>query len=240
MSIPSNLIINADDFGATSTKNAAISKCFVLGIINSTSIMANMECFQDAINISKENGFQDRIGLHVNLTEGRPLTDLSGTKLVNDEGLFIKENADKKFIYLSQNEKRRVITEIDAQLNTLYMNNIKPTHINSHHHVHTLPWLAPSFLAVAKKFSIKIRIAQTWNKNDNILVPLYRRILNRMYKRNQLNFTNRFETFESYNELLSNNNKNQGMIEIMVHPDLDANNEICDSYDGSNLGKQFS
>lgn len=43
MVIPFNLIINADDFGSNSTINStAISKCFALGIINSTSIITNM------------------------------------------------------------------------------------------------------------------------------------------------------------------------------------------------------
>jgi len=240
MTIPFNLIINADDFGASPAKNAAISRCFALGIINSTSMMTNMGAFREAIQLSRENQFQDKIGLHANLTEGKPFTDMSKTKLVNSEGFFMSEMSDKKFVYLSGEEKKKVRAEIEAQLNELYLNDITPTHINSHHHVHTLPWLAPVFLDVARKFNLKIRIAQTWNKNNNILVPLYRNILNAVYKRNKLNFTDRFETLDSYREAIAKTGKVQELTEIMVHPDLDPNNEICDSYDGCSLEKELS
>ena len=201
--------------------------------------MTNMGGFREAIHLGRENHFQDKIGLHANLTEGKPLTDLTKTRLVNNEGFFINEMSDKKFVYLSREEKNRVKSEIEAQLNELYLNQVIPTHINSHHHVHTLPWLAAVFLEVAKKYNIRIRIAQTWNKNNNILVPLYRSVLNGVYKRNKLNFTDRFETLESYRELIAKTAWNKDLIEIMVHPDLDPNNEICDSYDGCSLEKEL-
>jgi predicted glycoside hydrolase/deacetylase ChbG (UPF0249 family) len=237
MVIPSNIIINADDFGANSTINLAISKCFALGIINSTSMIANMKGFDDAIRMCKDNGFQDKIGLHVNLTAGKALTDLSKTKLVDEEGIFIKKKVNKKCIYLSHEVNKLVNTEIEAQLNALYVNNITPTHINSHHHVHTFPWLAPTFIKVANKFNLKIRIAQTWNENNNILVPTYRFILNWLYKRYKINFTSRFETFESYNNAVSGIKNINYLTEIMVHPDLNSESEIYDSFDGSNLEK---
>jgi predicted glycoside hydrolase/deacetylase ChbG (UPF0249 family) len=235
MEIPANLIINADDFGKNSNKNSAITKCFKIGIINSTSIMTNMAGFEEAISLSKENNFQDKIGLHANLTEGRPLTDLSETKLVDADGFFFKNN-NKKFNYLSPKVKAKIKAEIIAQLNELYLKDISPTHLNSHHHVHTLPWLAPIFIQVCRQFNVKIRIAQTWNDNSNFLVPIYRNILNRIYKINRINFSERFETYLSYNKLkdqICNNN----LTEIMVHPDINSNNHIYDSYETDNLKK---
>lgn len=234
MSIPYNLVVNADDFGLNGTKNFAISKCFELGIINSTSIVTNFSAFDAAIKLGIENGFQNKIGLHVNLTEGKPLTDFSTTKLVSEDGFFIKEKIDKKFVFLSPEEKKLVKSEIEAQLKRLLINNITPTHINSHHHVHTLPWLAPIFIIIAKKYNVKIRIAQTWNKNHNLIVPTYRRILNNIYKRNKINFTNRFETLQTYKESLSAETQSNS-IEIMVHPDMDSGNRIYDSFDGTSL-----
>lgn len=236
MAFPSHLIINADDFGANTTKNLAIAKCFKLGIINSASVIPNLEGFTEAIQMSKENGFQNKIGIHVNLTEGKALTDLSKIKLVDTEGFFIKKRVKKKYIYLSSEGKKLIKSEIEAQLNLIYKNNIIPTHINSHHHVHTLPWLIFPFLDVAKKFNVRLRIAQTWNNNNNnMLIPIYRSLLNWIYKRNKLNFTSRFETLESYSRTDKKIKSSHILTEIMVHPDLNINKDIYDSFDGNLL-----
>lgn len=235
MRIPANVIVNADDFGANNKKNFAITQCFITGLINSASIITNMDGLQEAIELSRKNGFEDKIGLHVNLAEGKPLTNLSSTRLIDKDGFFIKNLVDKKFIYLSRKEKQLIAHEIESQLNVLLSYGIKPTHINSHYHVHTLPWLAQIFIKISKKYKIKLRLAQTWNENNNFLVPLYRAILNRVYSLNKINFSDKFETCLSYKSSEERLLKKKYVIEIMVHPDLNSKDELYDSYDGTNL-----
>src|SRR4051794_35950963 len=82
-------IINADDFGCNSNFNAAIVSCFEKNLINSTTIMVNMEGFEEAVKLASIHGLKNSIGLHVNLTGGRPLTDLSGTGLTDQNGNYI-------------------------------------------------------------------------------------------------------------------------------------------------------
>ena len=238
MHIPSSLIINADDFGFSTSKNAAIAECFFKGLINSTSVMTNMNSFEEAIKVSKENGFEDKIGLHVCLTEGKPLTDLSKTGLINNDGSFKKKEILNPVTFFSFKLRMMVKKEIEAQLKALCSKGIIPTHINSHHHIHTLPWLAPIFLKVAKKFNIKIRIAQTWNENKNVLVPLYRNMLNQIYKTKRINFTDRFETIKSYMPLIQPVEK-ICLTEIMVHPDLNDKKEIYDCFDDNFLENEL-
>ena len=239
MKIPNNIIVNADDFGINSKINKAIVQCFNLGIINSTSIMTNISGFEEAIYLSRVNGFQNNIGLHANLTEGKSITELSKTKFVNSNGIFLRKHVDKFYVGTSYKVRKLIKAEIEAQLHILYDNNITPTHINSHHHIHTLPWLAGLFIEIAEKFKIKIRIAQTSNKNSNILIPVYRNILNRIYKKKKLNFTEYFETLDSCSKALEKAKKDQSLVEIMVHPDLNAQNDIFDSYDRKILKKEI-
>src|SRR5436853_6081101 len=67
-------IINADDFGASQELNQAISISFREGWINSASIMPTMFGFEDACGIVERNHLCGQIGIHLNLSEGPPLT----------------------------------------------------------------------------------------------------------------------------------------------------------------------
>ena len=69
------LIVNADDFGLTESCTKAIAEAFRLGLISSTTACANGEAIENAYRIANENGFLDRVGIHINLTEGAPLTE---------------------------------------------------------------------------------------------------------------------------------------------------------------------
>ena len=49
------IIINADDFGLSKGINKGIIEAYKNGILTSTSICANGECFDDAVKLAKEN-----------------------------------------------------------------------------------------------------------------------------------------------------------------------------------------
>src|ERR1700734_1066609 len=69
------VIINADDFGMSSAVNSAILSGVEQGLVTSTSIMANMPGFEEAVRLEREHDLlRGRVGVHLNLTEGRPLT----------------------------------------------------------------------------------------------------------------------------------------------------------------------
>ena len=68
------IIINADDYGLNSNVNKAIYLCFKKELISSTTMLANMPAFEEALNMSREINITNNIGLHFNLVEGFPLT----------------------------------------------------------------------------------------------------------------------------------------------------------------------
>src|SRR5262249_57972713 len=66
------LIVNADDFGFARGVNSGIVRAFKTGIVTSTTIMANGEAFEDAIELARANpGLA--IGCHLAAVGGRPV-----------------------------------------------------------------------------------------------------------------------------------------------------------------------
>ncbi len=232
--IPDNLIINADDFGLNARVNAAIVKSFNSGLINSTSIMVNMPGYLEAVELSKENGFQNKVGLHICLTQGLPLSDLSGTGFIIKNGEFSKKEVYKPSAFLNLKSRKAIKMEIKAQLESVLSKGIIPNHINTHHDIHELPWLFPLFMEISKKNNIELRISQTWNNGTSPVKSFYRKMINSIYRRYNLNYSDYFEVLQTVSRKHLNNSKKT---EIMVHPDLNENGDIVDSFDGLYLEK---
>jgi predicted glycoside hydrolase/deacetylase ChbG (UPF0249 family) len=66
------LIVNADDFGFSAGVSAAVGELAASGSISSTSIMVNMPHVEDITRVATANP-RLGIGLHVNLSQGRPV-----------------------------------------------------------------------------------------------------------------------------------------------------------------------
>ncbi|MCD2225456.1 carbohydrate deacetylase [Listeria cossartiae] len=121
------LIINADDFGFTRAINYGIIDAHNLGVLTSTTLMVTMPAFEHAVELSKQTPTLG-IGLHLNLTLGKPMTN--GASLVDETGEMIKP----KFItpdypYVEE----EVYQEFKAQYQRFvqFMKK-KPSHLDSH------------------------------------------------------------------------------------------------------------
>lgn len=229
----SNLIINADDFGYSAEVNDAIVACFKKKIINSTTIMVNMPYFKEALILSDQYGFKDRVGIHINLTEGKPLTNLRGTGLVNEDGCFSREKMLSPLIFFSPVLKKKIKLEILEQYKVLVENNLCPSHIDSHHHVHHLPWMAPLFFSLASREKKKLRLRRT-KLRKNVFADFYTLIYNRKLKRNGINFSELFGGVRYFKYYLRKNKNINKTIEVMVHPVL-YKNELIDPYSPGNF-----
>jgi len=146
------LIVNADDFGLSEFTNKGIVDCFEYGIVTSTTIMPNIKHFGDAVNLVKK--FKLKVGIHINLTQGKPLTNVK--TLIENNNLTTKNivNAMLHKINLKEVEK-----EVDEQIKKVINAGIKPTHLDSHKHAHIFPGIIDVFIKLAKKYNInKIRL----------------------------------------------------------------------------------
>ncbi|MFP5113302.1 chitin disaccharide deacetylase [Bacillaceae bacterium C204] len=142
------LIVNADDFGFSHGVNHGIIDSYLYGIVNSTTMMMTMAGTEHAILLAKRYP-KLRVGIHLVLTCGKPLVD-HVPSLVDNNGHFKSLSTfDPKVISLEELER-----EWTAQIERFINAGLTPTHLDSHHHVHTLTELNP----VVKNLSIKFRL----------------------------------------------------------------------------------
>ncbi len=150
------LIINADDFGLSKQVNKAVAQAHKQGVLTSTTIMANMPAAAQAVKIAKKSPTLG-VGVHLNLTEGEPLSkDQSIKRLLNPDGFFACSPAKLSFLSIAGPKNRNAIrSELAAQIQWLIDNGIKPTHLDSHKHIHIFPAIFSIVCELARRFEIK-------------------------------------------------------------------------------------
>jgi predicted glycoside hydrolase/deacetylase ChbG (UPF0249 family) len=127
------LIVNADDFGASSGINRGILEAHRRGIVTSASLMVNMPAAEEAVLLSRDAP-QLSVGLHVNFTnEGdNPVVDLNDSEAC-------------------RMELQRQVDWFEKLMGRL------PTHLDSHQNVHRRRHLLPHFLELASRYGLPMR-----------------------------------------------------------------------------------
>lgn len=148
-----NLVINSDDFGYSKAVNLGIVETFLHGVLTSTTLMANMYGFEDAVELSKQ--YPDLgIGVHLSLTCGKPILSKMNT-LVQENGNFISLRKLKEIpctIDLDQ-----LYEEWKAQIEKVKDAGIEITHLDSHHYTHSIGNNFQVIEQLSKYFDIPIR-----------------------------------------------------------------------------------
>lgn len=135
------IIFNADDMGMSLSVNRAIAEAHSRGVINSASLMATGEAFEDALRVlGSHPGLS--AGLHLTLCDGH--SALSHEKipaLAGPDGLFEKSPARAGIKYWLGGKEiaAQIEAEIEAQFDILEQAGIRPAHADSHHHLHAHP-----------------------------------------------------------------------------------------------------
>ena len=162
------IIINADDCGMSVRVNEHIEQAILAGKITSTTIMANMDDFEGAVNLYKKYHESISFGWHINLSEGAPL--FYSQKLL-DRGFYKEMDGGivmdgKKYIskWLPADMRDEIAKELKAQYEKLRDNGIILSHIDSHHHVHTSTWA----ITLIPKLLKDINISAMRNIYNNI------------------------------------------------------------------------
>ena len=150
------LIVNADDFGRHPLVNQAVAKAVDCGGLLSASIMAGKDYFTEAVDIAKARP-RLGVGVHLTLVDGTPvLSPGEIPSLVADDGSFFPDHGVfvKRFLQgkISHEDIRK---ELSAQMDKVLATGLKPTHIDSHQHLHMLPGIFPLVLTLATERRIK-------------------------------------------------------------------------------------
>jgi predicted glycoside hydrolase/deacetylase ChbG (UPF0249 family) len=149
------LIINADDFGLCEGVNRAIAEAHKNGILTSTTLMSNMPSAQEAIKIAKQLPTLG-VGIHLNLTEGRPISKEQIVNLLtNTNGEFGFSANQLAFKSLVSSKFRAAIkAELSTQIQWAIDRGVQPTHLDSHKHIHSFPSIYPIVCSLARQFNI--------------------------------------------------------------------------------------
>ena len=126
------LIVNSDDFGASTGINRGIIESHQRGIVTSTSFMTTGRAAAEAVALSRENPNLS-IGLHFDVWgEDEREFDLGDTAAVRDEF-------------------RRQLDDFERMMGRL------PTHIDSHRHAHRQPGMMPLFQELVEPLGVPLR-----------------------------------------------------------------------------------
>jgi predicted glycoside hydrolase/deacetylase ChbG (UPF0249 family) len=211
---PRRIIVNADDFGMSAETNRAIVEGFASGVISSTTVMANMPGFEEACQLALLHRLNGKIGVHLNLTEGRPLTQpiRSLPRLCNERGMF---RPRRTLFRLSKQERRAVETEFAAQIQACMERGIVPTHLDSHQHIHTEWPIGRVAIRVARRYGIgAIRLTRNCGPGIGWAHRLYKAAFNGRLRLYGLAKTRYFGSAADVQAVLTATRED---VEVMVH-----------------------
>ncbi|MBK5300731.1 MULTISPECIES: ChbG/HpnK family deacetylase [Gammaproteobacteria] len=182
--MPRQVIVNADDFGLSSSENAVILGAFKAGVISSATAMANMPAFEEACVLSQQSLLQGRIGLHFNLTYGRPLSPsiLTRSTFCDSQGVF-NLNLPRHSLWLNRQDRDAVLEELEAQWQRCLDNGLRPSHIDSHQHVHNI-WPVGEIVArFAARQGVPVRLARHLGNNLSVPKRVFKTLFNHRLNR---------------------------------------------------------
>jgi len=221
------IIINADDLGYSIDRNQAIFSLMEHNRITSATLMANGKAFHDAVKHILN--FSDiSFGIHLTLTEFPSLTQPNiffETKLIDDKGFFTDEI---RRLHPSLALKDAILKEWEHQVIKIVDHGIPISHIDSHQHIHTIPWLFTTLKKLQRKFNIrKVRTTMNWyyrkeyRPSRKLLLnkKVWHFLLRKLYRTNTTNYFTSFRWFlRSLLDGEIDSRRFSGVVELMCHP----------------------
>jgi chitin disaccharide deacetylase len=150
------LIVNADDFGLTAGVNRAILELHRVGVVTSTSLMAQAGATDEAIRIARITPTLG-VGCHLVLVDGKPvLPPEQVPSLVNRRTgeLLPTLSAFLPRLFAGRISSAEVEAETAAQIALLQARGLRLTHIDTHKHTHMFPAVLRPILRAARAAGI--------------------------------------------------------------------------------------
>lgn len=152
------VIVNADDYGYTPGISQGILDAHRNGIVTSTSVMVNMPAAEAWVKTALEEAPDLGLGLHLNLTTGRPVSKLEDVEgLARADGFF---HGKRDLINLLPTiDPAHVERELLAQVARFEaIAGRLPDHLDSHHHItYMSPPTMKLMVKLARELEVPIR-----------------------------------------------------------------------------------
>lgn len=145
------LIVNADDFGASTEVNAAVADARRGGVLTSASLMMTGLAVAEAVEMAqRDDGLA--VGLHLSLSNGRSLLPRAAIPaLVDASGRFPESPvmAGLRYYFIAR-ARRQLRMEIEAQFEAFARTGLRLSHVDGHQHLH----VHPSVLQIAVELAV--------------------------------------------------------------------------------------
>jgi chitin disaccharide deacetylase len=148
------LIVNADDLGISSSVNRAIFEGHDHGVITSASLMATGAAFDEAVLGAKARPGLG-VGVHLVLHDEKPILPPERIPdLVGADGRLKPLGSVVRSLILGRIPVAQAEAEYAAQIERVIAAGIRPTHFDSHCHLHAFPALGRVVHALGKRYGI--------------------------------------------------------------------------------------
>lgn len=158
MTVPKLLAVCADDFGLSQAVSAAIVQLAQTRRINAISCMTNGPYWKQSASTLKNLPTSVGIGLHLNLTEGRPLSpELAGIWPSLPSLPMLMARAHLGLIPVVA-----VSCEITAQWAAFVQDcGVQPMYVDGHQHVHQFPGIRRALLSAFDQLKVRPAVRNT-------------------------------------------------------------------------------
>lgn len=232
MRLANKIIVNADDFGYTDIVNGAILRSFQRFLITNTSLLVNMQGFDNATHLVQEHAvLSGRVGVRLNFSQGYSLTPgIRACPHFCHKGGYFNLRSSRRILFLTRREKQAIYAEMKAQLEKALMAGIQPSHLDTRHSMHLQYPMAAALARLGKEYGIpRMRFFHNLGPEMRGVKGAYRRLFNRWACRSMgvsvPDLSGKVEDLLS----LPDKRKPEGkFIEITVAPTVDAYGELVD------------
>jgi chitin disaccharide deacetylase len=157
--IPPGLIVNADDLGIHPDINAGILSAYRNGILTSCSMLVTTSYLNQTVRDCVRSEALP-IGVHLSLTLGQAAAKPSEVPDLVDGGGNLKLSADRVLLRPYKTAQGRLLLqqirrEFEAQLGRALDCGMRPTHADSHQHVHMHPAIFALTEEILPRFGIR-------------------------------------------------------------------------------------
>lgn len=216
------VIVNADDYGRDESTSKAILECFRRGWITSTTLMVNMPYADQATLMARKYHIDDKVGLHINLAEGIPITqNIRGIPLFCTEGIFnqrIMHSLGGRIMLTGRN-RAALREELEAQIEKYMQYGYRLKHADSHYHIHNLLPVLFVVLPLLRHYGFRsLRIARNINAENKLPNRIFKAAANTVIRLYGMNCTRYFSSFRDLALCVQSGKRYQGVIELMTHP----------------------
>lgn len=169
------IVLNADDFGASEETVRATIECFESGALTSATIMPGMPATEAALEYARSRPDLD-FGVHLLLTGDGAERPVSADvpSLTGEDGAFLSGRDARVRALTRRFPADQLEHELAAQIDLVRSAGVEPSHVDSHRHLHKLPPVRRALERALRQHGItRVRNVQNVFLRTQLTSPTY-------------------------------------------------------------------